>query len=128
MPPNHTPSNHTLQSLLLDVEEDDDEEDEDEEEEVDESLEAEAGGDEEDEEVAEEGDPEELELSEEASVPDPPSTLRFLSPLFLKSVSYHPPPFSLKPAAETFLRSESRPQAGQVRSGASLIFCIVSNS
>lgn len=68
----------------------------------------------------------------EAGEASPPalllSRLRFLSPPFLKSVSYQPPPLRRKPAAEIFFLSVSPPHAGQVFSGSSLIFCMVSNS
>jgi hypothetical protein len=40
----------------------------------------------------------------------------------LKSVSYQPPPFRRKPAAETFLTSALSVQAGHTSSGSSLIF------
>ena len=43
-----------------------------------------------------------------------------------KSVTYQPEPFSWKPAAVTCLLKLSAPQAGQVVSGASDIFCSTS--
>jgi hypothetical protein len=50
---------------------------------------------------------------------DESATFRLLS--FLKSVSYHPLPLSLKPDAEISLRNAAFPQAGQSVSGASLM-------
>ena len=46
----------------------------------------------------------------------------------LKSVSYQPPPFKRKPAAETFLTRDLSPQLGHFTNGFSLIFCNSSNS
>jgi hypothetical protein len=66
------------------------------------------------------------EEPEESLLPESPllladesATFRLLS--FLKSVSYHPLPLSLKPAAEISLRNAAFPQAGQSVSGASLM-------
>src|SRR6056297_1692 len=57
----------------------------------------------------------------------PLSPARLRLPSFLKSVSYHPPPFSRNPAAETSLVNDSLPHSGQWVSGASLIFCSFSS-
>jgi len=76
----------------------------------------------------------ELSLALPESPPDAPvaplleSPLTFLRPPLLKSVSYQPPPFKRNPAADIFLIRLSLLQLGQAVSGASLIFCIVSNS
>jgi len=65
---------------------------------------------------------------------DPPELSEFSEPdtFFLlpdlKSVSYQPLPFSLKPAAEIFLIRLSFPHSGQSTSLSSLSFCIASSS
>lgn len=51
---------------------------------------------------------------------EPPEMFRLFPDL--KSVSYQPPPFRRKPAADTFLTSALSAQAGQTSSGSSLIF------
>jgi hypothetical protein len=68
---------------------------------------------------------EELEL-ELLELESEPATFFFLPDL--KSVSYQPPPFRRKPAAETFFTSEGFPHSGQSVSASSLTFCRVSNS
>ena len=50
----------------------------------------------------------------------------FLSP-DLKSVSYQPPPFNRKAAAETFFFKADSPQEGHSCKGSSLIFCSTSS-
>jgi hypothetical protein len=55
-----------------------------------------------------------------------PATFFFV-PL-LKSVSYQPPPFKRKPAAEIFLIKSGLLHAGQLTKGWSLIFCKASCS
>lgn len=52
----------------------------------------------------------------------------FLSEPLLKSVSYQPPPFRRKPAAEIFLNNSDFLQAGQSFKGSSLSFCKTSIS
>jgi hypothetical protein len=72
----------------------------------------------------------ELEVSEleldELLLESEPATFFFLPDL--KSVSYQPPPFRRKPAADTFFTSAGLPHSGQSVSAASLTFCRVSNS
>jgi len=63
------------------------------------------------------------EVSDLDSDPD-----RFFFEPDLKSVSYQPPPFNRKPAADTFLTSFGSLHSGQTLSGSSLTFCRVSNS
>ena len=52
----------------------------------------------------------------------------FFLPPDLKSVSYQPPPFKRKPAADIFFFNPSAAHSGQLTSGASLIFCKTSSS
>ena len=52
----------------------------------------------------------------------------FFLPPDLKSVSYQPPPFKRKPAADIFFFNPSTAHSGQLTSGASLIFCKTSSS
>ena len=59
-------------------------------------------------------------FASEAVLVSVPATF-FLDP-DLKSVSYHPPPFNLNPAADTFLRNASCPHSGHVLSTGSLSF------
>ena len=69
-------------------------------------------------------EPDELEESDEPDEPDElpslPATFFFLPDL--KSVSYQPPPFRRKPAADTFLIKASVLHCGQVTNGSSLSF------
>lgn len=58
--------------------------------------------------------------------PSAPDTFFFLPDL--KSVSYQPPPFRRKPAADIRLIKLSLLQFGQVFNGSSLSFCIASSS
>src|SRR5262249_39794767 len=69
-----------------------------------------------------------LESLLDDSLWDVSTRLRFLSPSRLKSVSYQPPPLSLKTGAEINRRSVSFPHSGHLRSGESLIFCSASSS
>lgn len=55
----------------------------------------------------------------------PPETFFFLP--VLKSVSYHPLPFSLKAAADTNFASFGALHAGHILNGSSDIFCNFSN-
>ena len=65
-------------------------------------------------------------------VADEPDELSAGATLFLppdlKSVSYQPPPFKRKPAADIFFFNPSAAHSGQLTSGASLIFCKTSSS
>ena len=65
-----------------------------------------------------------LELPESDPVLE--SFTRFFFAPVLKSVSYQPVPFNLKAAAEISFDKLSLPQAGQVTSGLSEIFCSAS--
>ena len=73
-----------------------------------------------------------LELFEEAESPSLEPELESPDRFFffpdLKSVSYQPPPFSRKPAADTFFTRALSLHFGQSVKGASLTFCRVSNS
>ena len=51
----------------------------------------------------------------------------FFDPL-LKSVSYQPLPFNLKPAAEIFFFNSGSLHAGHINNGSALIFCNASCS
>jgi len=63
-------------------------------------------------------------------LPDDPVSLdvTFFLPPDLKSVSYHPPPFKRKPAAEILFFRLSVAHAGHFTSGGSLTFCRTSTS
>ena len=63
--------------------------------------------------------------SEPDDEPSPPETFFFVP--VLKSVSYHPLPFSLKAAADTNFASFGALHAGQIVNGSSDIFCNFSN-
>lgn len=68
-------------------------------------------------------------LDEVADEPDELSAgATFFLPPDLKSVSYQPPPFKRKPAADIFFFNPSAAHSGQITSGASLIFCKTSSS
>ena len=68
-------------------------------------------------------------LDDVADEPDELSAgATFFLPPDLKSVSYQPPPFKRKPAADIFFFSPSAAHSGQLTSGASLIFCKTSSS
>lgn len=64
------------------------------------------------------------ELEEESELLDelPSVAVTFFFLPDLKSVSYQPPPLSLKPAADTFFVKLSLLHCGQVSNGASLNF------
>src|SRR5688500_18123877 len=62
------------------------------------------------------------------SVPAFSTRFRFVSFLFLKSVSYQPLPFKRNCGAETSRFSCDLPHSGHLRSGASVIFCSASTS
>jgi len=77
----------------------------------------------------EDEDEEEEEEEEDEESEDPPeSPARFFFPLFLKSVSYQPPPFRRNPAALILRRSSSLPHCGHRLRGASDSFCNFSSS
>jgi len=68
-------------------------------------------------------------LDDVADEPDELSAgATFFLPPDLKSVSYQPPPFKRKPAADIFFFNPSAAHSGQLTSGASLIFCKTSSS
>ena len=68
-------------------------------------------------------------LDDVADEPDELSAgATFFLPPDLKSVSYQPPPFKRKPAADIFFFNPSAAHSGQITSGASLIFCKTSSS
>ena len=62
-----------------------------------------------------------LELVEASGALLSPDTF-FFAPL-LKSVSYQPPPFKRKPAAEIFFFNSASLQAGQITKGSAFSFC-----
>ncbi len=70
-----------------------------------------------------------VSLDDVADEPDELSEgATFFLPPDLKSVSYQPPPFSRKPAADIFFFNPSAAHSGHLSNGASLIFCKTSNS